>query len=71
MAILPKTDRKPEIDLSGPGGNAFALLGQAAKLCRQMKIDSDPILEEMQSGDYDNLIAVFDRNFGDYVDLVY
>ena len=72
-AILNKDDmpkRKKEIDLTGPQGNAFVLLGIARDLARQLKRDPDVITEEMQSGDYENLISVFDREFGDYVDLV-
>jgi hypothetical protein len=57
------------IDLTGPDGNAFALMGYASNFCRQMGIDSKPIIEEMMSGDYENLIQVFDRKFGDFVIL--
>ena len=31
--------------------------------------DSKAIIEEMMSGDYDNLIEVFEREFGDFVIL--
>tara|TARA_B110000971_G_C19763509_1_gene387555 strand:+ start:139 stop:354 length:216 start_codon:yes stop_codon:yes gene_type:complete len=58
-----------EIDLTGPQGNAFFLLGTASKLCKQLKIDVTPILTDMQSGDYENLVKVFDTNFGDFVTL--
>lgn len=69
MAIKTKRHGKMEIDLTGPSGNAFVLLGTASKLCRQLGHDYEPIKKEMMSGDYDNLIAVFDREFGQYVDL--
>ena len=70
MAILekPKTNGI-EIDLTGPQGNAFYLLGTAKKLANQLGLDSDEILNEMQSGDYENLIQVFDKNFGSFVTL--
>ena len=58
-----------EIDLTGPEGNAFFLLGTTSKLCKQLKIDAKPILDDMQSGDYENLVKVFDTNFGDFVTL--
>jgi hypothetical protein len=32
--------------------------------------DPKPILKEMMSGDYENLLKVFDREFGDFVDLI-
>ena len=72
MAIksINKLNRgKTKIDLTGPDGNAFVLLGIASNLCRQLKKDFKPIQKEMTSGDYENLINVFDREFGQYVDL--
>jgi hypothetical protein len=57
------------IDLTGPQGNAFFLLGTAAKYARQLGLDDVKIMEEMKSGDYENLIQVFDKYFGDFVIL--
>ena len=57
------------LDLTGPDGNAFALMGYAMQFSKQMGIDSKPIIAEMKSGDYENLIEVFDKYFGDYVVL--
>jgi hypothetical protein len=57
------------IDLTGPDGNAFVLMGYARRLARQIGIDPKPIIEEMMSGNYENLLEVFDRNFGDFVIL--
>lgn len=57
------------IDLTGPDGNAFVLLGTAASLAKQLGKDVKAIRDEMMSGDYENLLAVFDREFGDYVIL--
>lgn len=71
MAIKNKSDiQKQEIDLMGPQGNAFALLGIAKGLSRDLGLDFGTISTQMMSGDYENLIKVFDDNFGDYVDLV-
>jgi hypothetical protein len=58
-----------EIDLTGPQGNAFYLLGAAKNLAKQLDFNSDKILNEMKSGDYENLIQVFDKNFGMFVTL--
>jgi hypothetical protein len=74
MAIKKKTERyeKMVIDLTGPDGNAFALLGIASRLGKQLELDKEQqekIRIEMMSSDYENLIKVFDENFGDYVDL--
>ena len=49
------------IDLSGPDGNAFCLMGYATDFCRQMSIDSKPILNGMKSGDYNHLVEVFEE----------
>jgi hypothetical protein len=69
MAILKKKPRRTVIDLTGPDGNAFFLIGTAKKLARQLNLDGKVIQEEMTSGDYENLITVFDKYFGEYVDL--
>ena len=57
------------IDLTGPDGNAFVLLGKAKQLARQLGLDGNAITNEMMSGDYENLIEVFDREFCDFVIL--
>ena len=57
------------IDLTGPDGNAFALMAYAAKFARQLDLDATQIREEMMAGDYENLVAVFAKYFGDYVVL--
>ena len=68
--IVQDKKAKPQVDLSGPEGNAYALLGYARKLAAQLGRDPGPILERMKSGDYENLIQVFDEEFGNYIDLV-
>ena len=58
-----------EIDLTGPDGNAYVLIGYASNLAKQLKKDENAIKEDMQSGDYEHLVEVFDRELGDYVTL--
>jgi len=60
------------IDLQGPQGNAFALMAYAEDFLRQMgrRHEFRAMRTEMMSSDYDNLIRIFEENFGDYVDLV-
>lgn len=58
------------IDISGSDGNAFVLIGYARKFAKQLDLDFKPIKDEMMSGDYDNLLKVFNKNFGNVVDLV-
>ena len=57
------------IDLTGPQGNAFYLLGAASKYARQLGLNSNKVINEMISGDYEHLIEVFDSYFGDFVIL--
>jgi hypothetical protein len=58
-----------EIDLTGPDGNAFVLIGTAGNLAKQLGLDAKAIREEMMKGDYENLVNVFDKHFGDFVTL--
>ena len=73
MAILKKDKfRKRVIDLNGPEGNAFCLLGTAMSLCKQIGISSErteEIIDELKSSDYEHLIQTFDKYFGKLVDL--
>jgi hypothetical protein len=58
-----------EIDLTGPDGNAFALMAIARQLHRQLDLDvsQQAMLDEMMSGDYENLLAVMEKYFGYYI----
>ena len=71
--ILEKKETKGiEIDLTGPEGNAYFLMGTARKLGRQLCWDEDEIqtlLKQMTRGDYENLVNTFDKYFGDFVTL--
>ena len=74
MAILTKSDeyKKQVIDLTGPEGNAFYLLGTAMNLCKQIGISSErteEILDELKSSDYEHLVKTFDKYFGKLIDL--
>ena len=75
MAIKSINDkaRGPiEIDLTGPEGNAFVLLGYAKRYAKQLGkngVEAEAIVNEMMSGSYDELVDIFDKYFGDYVTL--
>ena len=60
------------IDLSGPDGNAFSLMAYAEDFLRQMgrRHEFNAMRSEMMSGDYNKLIGIFEKNFGEYVTLV-
>ena len=70
MAIKQKVKNSAiEVDFTGPQGNAFYLIGLAQNLSKQLGFNSKEIVNEMMSGDYENLIRVFDSNFGSIVTL--
>ena len=70
MTIRKKQPKKEfVIDLTGPDGNAYALMAYAERFARQLGLNSEKIIEDMKSSDYENLLQVFDSNFGSYVIL--
>lgn len=65
-----KPVRKVEIDLNGPEGNAFVLLGIVRNVASQLgysKQSIDELLDRMMEGDYENLVNVADEEFGDFI----
>lgn len=70
MTIREKQPRSEiVIDITGPDGNAFALMGHAKRFASQLGLDGNAIINEMTSGDYDDLVQTFDKHFGDFVTL--
>ena len=60
------------IDLTGPQGNAFFLIGTAKKIGRQLGMtpkNIDKMVERMTSGDYEHLLSEFEFEFGSVVTL--
>jgi hypothetical protein len=67
--IKSKKQTGIEIDLTGPDGNAFFLIGMAGRLAKQLGLDNNAIRTEMMQGDYEHLVNTFDKHFGDFVTL--
>jgi hypothetical protein len=67
--IKTKENKGIEIDLTGPQGNVFFLIGTARNLAKQLGIDSSSVQKEMMCGDYENAVNVFDKYFGNFVTL--
>ncbi len=64
--MIKSKDEMPantHIDLTGPEGNAYVLMGYASRWLKEMNKDPEPVLKEMRSGDYENLLKVFEREF--------
>lgn len=56
-----------EIDLTGPEGNAFVLIGHAKRWAKKLGLDPARVQSELMEGDYENLLQVMERYFGEYV----
>ena len=74
MAIKSIKTNKPfpiEIDLTGPDGNAYALMAYAKRFATQLewKDKGAALINEMMEGDYEHLLKVFDNAFGEFVTL--
>ena len=62
---------KPVLDLTGPDGNAYALLAYAKRYAKDLGMMDKwkDVEKEMTSGDYEHLVQTFDKYFGDFVIL--
>lgn len=56
-----------EIDLQGPQGNAFFLMGLARGLSQRLGLDFNSIEKDMKSSDYEHLLQVMEQNFGELI----
>ena len=57
------------IDLNGPQGKAFYLIGLAKRLSNQLGIEFKPIYNKMVEAEYDELLDTFTDHFGEYVEF--
>jgi hypothetical protein len=69
MIIKKKKPKHIEIDLDGPQGNAYTLLGIAKQLCAALDKDYEDVSKRMKAGNYNNLIQVFEEEFSDFVTM--
>ena len=72
MIVKKQKTKGIEIDLTGPQGNAFYLLGLAKRWGKELDMSQSYIntmLQKMKSGDYENLVKVFDDEFGSIVTI--
>jgi len=60
------------IDLTGPDGNAFALMAMVKRFGKRLGWSSgecQDLINKMMEGDYEHLLQVFDNAFGEFVIL--
>jgi len=75
MAIKSIDERplpaKFEIDLTGPKGNAFAVMAEVRRYAKPLGLDANKIIwdEMMVAQSYDEILEIFDSYFGDFVTL--
>lgn len=70
--MIKSINEKPssiELDLTGPDGNVFVLIGMGRKFCKQLELDPEVFSDRMTSGDYENAVSVFEEYFGSFVTL--
>lgn len=69
MIVKKPKETRITVDLTGPDGNAFCLMGLAMRLAKQVGKDGFEITQRMREKDYEHLLKVFDEEFGDFVTL--
>jgi hypothetical protein len=72
MAFKKGRPGKIVVDLTGPDGNAFALMGIMKNIllnCCYTREEINNIQEEMVAGNYEQLVEIFEREVGEYVDI--
>lgn len=67
MIANKNTRKHVTVDLDGPEGNAFVLLGMAKSWSKQLGLDWAGIEQKMTSGDYRNLVLTMEKYFGSFV----
>jgi len=76
MILKKEQSGKFEIDLTGPDGNVFNLLGVAKKLTKTLNdlrgneyLSWEDIKVDMMSSDYDHAVEVLEEHFGHIIIL--
>lgn len=71
LPIAEKRIRKVEIDLTGPDGDFFVLMGIGVDLCKLLNerrgaeyFNVKKFCEDMMSGDYEHAVNLMEKNFG-------
>jgi hypothetical protein len=70
--IIEKETTRTEIviDLTGPDGNVFNLIGRGSQFCKQIGLDAKEFRTKMMSSDYEHAVQTFDDYFGHFVTLL-
>lgn len=68
----PKSQKRKlvEIDLDGPNGNVFYLLGVAHSNKKLLPVEHKDFVKEATSGNYAHAVKTFDKYLGKHFNLV-
>jgi len=72
MITTKKTPKKVILDLDSPDGNAFVIAATARNLCKQLEyseVETEKLLTNMLSKDYEHVVATFEMEFGSIVQI--
>ena len=67
---------KIKVDLSGPEGNAFAIISRVEALCIKLNKDFKVIVDKLKNGPRNSktyeqfLIEVVEEELGDYIEFI-
>lgn len=70
IKIISQTNTPIEIDLTGAEGNAYALIAYVKRISYLIGLSEEEIkaiIKEMRSDNYENLIKLFNDNFGEFI----
>jgi len=62
-----KTDKSFILNLGGPDGNAYMLMGITKRFVTQLGGDADKVIAEMMSDTYEHLLKVMCREVGQFI----
>jgi hypothetical protein len=72
LVINPPVVTKIKLDLDGPDGNVFCVIGTALALAKRLhwdKADIDEFRNKCMSRDYGYTLVQVDKAFGEFIDL--
>lgn len=67
--IVPGARNLSVIKLDGADGERDNLINYARRLAKQLCLNPDKVVFEMEENDYKNIVMTFDKYFGEYVIL--
>jgi len=71
MIINPIENPRPVMDLRGPDGNAYVIIGRARQYAKLVDMTPEDITKEMTGlHGYTEVVRYFHKKFGDIIDII-